>query len=93
MKVLENNYLRLAWLPILEALFPPEEEIRLIAGESINKLSTEAKKDQYSDKRVYVALKLTHDWYLTLKTLNLIWLLVSLNRRARMLKSLVMKTN
>jgi hypothetical protein len=50
-KVLENDYLRLVWSPILEALFPPEEEIRLIAGESINKLSTEVKKDQYSDKK------------------------------------------
>jgi hypothetical protein len=74
-------------------LFPLKEEIRLVAGESINKLSTKAKKTYILTKRVCVALKLTYDWYLTLKTLNLIWLLVSLYRRARMLKSLAMKTN
>jgi hypothetical protein len=31
------KYLCLVWSPILEALFLPGEEIRLIAGESINK--------------------------------------------------------
>lgn len=46
-KVLENDYLRLVWSPILEALFPPEESIRLIAAKSVPKISSEAKKDQY----------------------------------------------
>ncbi|CAO3675477.1 unnamed protein product [Rhizopus stolonifer] len=57
-EIRENDYIRILWSPLLEALFVKDKSIRIICSESCNPSTAAKKKTIYSEAKNVIAFKI-----------------------------------